>query len=136
MLVQLATVTVKEQVAVLLAASVAVQVTVVVPTAKFDPETGTHAVVTPEQLSAAVGAGNVTGIGLPVRLVAVWLEGQAMVGFWLSLTVTVKLHEAVLLDASVAAQVTVVTPFWNVEPDGGEQLTVAPEQLSEAVGVV
>ena len=135
MLVQLMTVTVKEQVAVRLEASVAVQVTVVVPTAKFDPEAGTHAVVTPEQLSAAVGAGNVNGIGLPVRLVAVWLDGQVMVGFWLSLTVTVKLHEAILFAASVAVQVTVVTPFWKVEPEAGVHVAVTPAQLSVGKGV-
>lgn len=64
------------------------------------------------------------------------LVGQVNVGFWLSFTVTVKLHAALLFDASVAVQVTVVVPRWNAEPDGGTQLTEAPEQLSEAVGVV
>lgn len=62
--------------------------------------------------------------------------GQVNVGLWLSLTVTVKLQVALLFDASVAVQVTVVVPRWNVEPDAGTQLTEAPEQLSEAVGVV
>ena len=46
-----------EQVAVRLAASVAVQVTVVVPTGKLDPEVGEQLVITPKQLSEAVGAG-------------------------------------------------------------------------------
>ncbi len=55
--VQVMTVTVNEQVAVRLEASVAVQVTVVVPNGKFAPEAGTHAVVTPGQLSLAVGVG-------------------------------------------------------------------------------
>ena len=44
-------------VAVLPIASVAVQVTVFVPTGKNDPDAGTHANVTPGQLSDAVGAG-------------------------------------------------------------------------------
>ncbi len=52
----------------------------------------------------------------------------------LSTTVTVKVQEAVLPDASVAVQVTGVAPFGKVEPDGGLQLVVTPGQLSLAVG--
>ena len=48
------------QVIVLLDASVAVQVTVVVPTGKHDPDGGLQTTVTPGQLSLAVGAGKVT----------------------------------------------------------------------------
>ena len=48
------TVTVKEQLAVLPDASVAVHVTVVVPFAKVEPEAGEQLVVTPGQLSLAV----------------------------------------------------------------------------------
>lgn len=58
-----------------------------------------------------------------------------MVGFWLSLTVTVKEQVAVLLEASVAVQVTVVTPLWKVDPEAGKQVAVAPGQLSVGVGV-
>lgn len=64
------------------------------------------------------------------------LAGQMIVGFWLSLTVTVNVQLAVLFAASWAVQVTVVGPFGKVEPDGGLQLTVAPEQLSLADGAV
>jgi hypothetical protein len=50
------TVTENEQEAVLLAASVAVQVTVVVPTAKVDPEAGAHVTdASPEQEPVADG---------------------------------------------------------------------------------
>ena len=64
------------------------------------------------------------------------LAGQLRVGFWLSLTVTVKLHELVLPAASVTEQVTVVTPFAKAEPDEGLQATVpTPPQLSLATGV-
>ena len=52
------TVTVKLQVAVLFDVSVAVQVTVVVPTGRIEPLGGVHAEVTPGQLSDTVGAGN------------------------------------------------------------------------------
>jgi hypothetical protein len=44
-----------------------------------------------------------------------------------SLTVTLKLHEAVLPAASVAVQVTVVVPTGKTEPDGGLQtMTTLP----------
>jgi hypothetical protein len=50
------TVTVKVQVPVLGTVSVAVQVTVVTPLAKVEPEAGTHVTVrAPSQLSVAVG---------------------------------------------------------------------------------
>jgi len=64
---------------------------------------------------------------------AVVLAGQLTVGGSLSLTLTVNEQEAVLPEASVAVQVTVVVPFKKVEPDGGLQLTVAPGQLSVTV---
>jgi hypothetical protein len=56
-----------------------------------------------------------------------------MVGFSVSLTVTVKLQVAVLPDESVAVQVTVVVPLGKLEPEGGVQLVVTPGQLSLAV---
>ena len=53
----------------------------------------------------------------------------------MSLTVTVKEHVPVLLDISVAEQFTVVTPFGNVDPDAGVQVTPGdPPQLSVEVG--
>jgi hypothetical protein len=55
--VQVMTVTVNEQLAVRADASVAVQLTVVVPSGKVEPEAGVQLVVTPGQLSVAVGAG-------------------------------------------------------------------------------
>jgi hypothetical protein len=55
----------------------------------------------------------------------------------LSLTVTVNEHEPRLPEASVALQVTVVTPAENMLPEAGAQLTEpTPGQLSVAVGVV
>ena len=51
-------------------------------------------------------------------------------------TVTVKLHCPVLPDVSVAVQVTVVVPTAKHVPEAGAQATVAPMQLSCAVGVV
>ena len=46
-------------------------------------------------------------------------------------------QDAVFDEASVTEQVTVVVPFWKVEPDAGVQVTVpTPGQLSVAVGAV
>jgi hypothetical protein len=50
-------VTTKLHDAVLPAISVAVQLTVVTPAGKMDPDGGLHTVITDEQLSLAVGAG-------------------------------------------------------------------------------
>jgi hypothetical protein len=62
------------------------------------------------------------------------LPGQVTVGFSVSLTVTVNVQLAGLLDASVTLHVTVVTPFWNVVPEAGVHTGVpTPGQLSVAV---
>ena len=52
-----------------------------------------------------------------------------------SATVTVNVAVPMLLAASFAEQVTVVTPTGNVVPEGGAQVTVArPLSASVAVG--
>jgi hypothetical protein len=61
------TVTVKLQLVVLAAASVAIQVTVVVPGARHDPDGGVHATVTPGQLSAAGAEKTTTAHGVVVH---------------------------------------------------------------------
>lgn len=53
------------------------------------------------------------------------LVGQATVGAWLSLTVTVKVQ----LDAPPLLQETVVVPLWKVEPEAGVQVTVHPADV-------
>ena len=58
-----------------------------------------------------------------------------MTGFSVSFTVTVNEQLAVLVEASVAVAVTVVTPFGNVLPDGGTPSIEVPGQLSVAVTV-
>src|ERR1700741_1788936 len=50
-------------------------------------------------------------------------------------TEIVKLQVAVLPDASVAVQVTVVTPTGKQLPEGGLHTTTTPGQLSDAVVV-
>ena len=60
----------------------------------------------------------------------------ASTGFSVSVTVTVKAEVEVLPAASVAVQVTVVGPKSKIDPDAGTHATVAPGQLSVAVGSV
>ena len=63
------------------------------------------------------------------------MAGHVSVGLVASVTVTVKVHEPVLPDESVAVQVTVVVPSGKPEPEAGTQTTVALPQLSLPVGV-
>jgi hypothetical protein len=131
------TVTVKLHDAVLLLVSVAVQLTVVTPFGKVEPEAGLHTTVAPGQLSLAVALYVTTAEHWFGSVLFVMFEGQLAVGACVSLTVTVKLHEAVLLAASLTVQLTVVVPFGKNEPAAGEQVTApTPGQLSVAVGVV
>ena len=76
------TVTWKLHIDVLLDVSVAVHVTVVVPTGKQDPEAGLHTTVATAQLSLAVGAGNVTVThgSVTEAVCAVIFPGQVIVG--------------------------------------------------------
>jgi hypothetical protein len=124
-------VTVNEQVAVLPDASVAVQVTVVVPTGNGVPDGGTQATVTPGQLSVATGGGNVAtavvAIGQLAGATAVTLGGQVMVGGCVSTTVTVKVHWR--WGGPAVVQVTVVVPTGKNEPEAGEQVGAAQTPL-------
>ena len=134
------TVTVKLHELLLPEVSEAVQVTVVTPLANAVPEAGEHVTVrAPSQASLAVGVVYVaTAVHNPGSVLTEMLvEQPAKVGPWLSLTVTVKLHELLLPDVSEAEQVTVVTPLANELPEAGVQVTGrAPSQTSVAVGAV
>jgi hypothetical protein len=125
------TVTVNAHRLVLPAASVATQLTVVTPFGKVEPDSGVQTVVTPGQLSAAVTV-KVTFAAehWPGSVERTMFAGQVIASGWASLTMTVKEHRFVLPVESVAMQFTVVTPFGNVEPDGGVQTVVTPGQLS------
>src|SRR5438034_10710794 len=92
------TVTVKVQSAELFPlASVAWQVTVVVPFGKVEPLGGVQVVVEPGQLSPEIGRAPCRADSqLPAAAVVVMLVGQVTVGAWLSLTVTVKVQSAEL----------------------------------------
>ena len=133
------TVTVNEHELVLFEGSVAVHVTVVAPIGNSEPVTGEHTTVVPGQLSDVVGSANFTVAPHTFASFAtVTFAGHVIVGAVVSVTVIVNVHvvSGLFGDASVAVQVTVVTPTGNVEPDAGRQDTVAPGQLSVAVGTV
>ena len=74
------TVTVKEQVAVNPAASVAVDVTVVVPFGNVDPDAGLLITVTPGQLSEADTAKLTAAEQAPDAVFVVIFAGQVFVG--------------------------------------------------------
>jgi len=121
------------QVAVLPLASVAVAVTVVVPTPNTLPDAGL-ADIPNEQLSLPVGVKLTTALHNPASVLCTMFSGQVTVGAWVSFTVTVKLQVAVLPLASVAVAVTVVVPTPNTLPEAG-LLLMPNEQLSLPVGV-
>ncbi len=115
------TVTCCAQVAEFPLASVAVQVTVVVPTRKLSGAS-----------FVTVGLASTTSatVGIPRSMGCPWMivrsGGQTKVGAVVSSTVTLKLPVTVLLAASVAVQVTVVVPRAKVLSEAGSQSGVIP----------
>jgi hypothetical protein len=118
------TATWKEPVATEPPLSLAVQVTLVVPSANWAPEGGVHETINgPSTVSDAVGAGAYVTFA-PVGPVAstVCVSGTVIVGA-ASVTVTVNVPDVLFPAASRAVHVTVVRPILNVEPDAGEHVT-------------
>src|SRR6266511_2730256 len=131
------TVTVNEQLERLPAPSVAVQVTVVVPVGKNEPDAGAHTKLTGSgQLSVAVGAGKVTTAPhWPGSLsFTIWAGQLPIAGSSVSRTMMWKLQVEVLPTASVAVQTTVLVPLGKLEPEGGSQIS-RPGLLSAVVKV-
>jgi hypothetical protein len=130
------TVTVKLQLAWLCAPSAAVQVTVVVPTGKIDPEAGEQLESTTAQLSLVIGWNVTTAEQEPASLFWIILAGQVIVGGVVSTTVKVVVQVAALFAASFTVTVIVVTPGPTSVPATGFCVIVsepAAVQLSEAV---
>ena len=95
------------------------------------------AITAGRQLSFNVGAGYVTTAPqIFGSFAVVMLAGQTMVGDCVSVMVIVNVQVAVLPDASVAVDVTVVVPTGKKLPDAGTETTVVPGQLSVAVGAL
>jgi hypothetical protein len=123
------TVTVNEAAPVLPRASVAVQVTVVVPSGNVNPLAGVQVTsTTPSTVSVADAVQvNAAPDGLVASTVA--FPGTVTTGGVVSLTVTVNEAVPVLPRTSVAVHVTVVAPSGNVTPLGGVQFTVTPPSM-------
>jgi hypothetical protein len=127
------TVTVKDAVPLLLRASVAVQVTVVVPSGNVDPLAGVQLTATlPSTTSLAVTLYvKITPVAPVASTVA--LAGTVTTGRVVSVTVTVKEAAPLLPRASMAVHVTVVAPSGNVAPLAGAHVAgTAPSMLSVA----
>ena len=79
-----------------------------------------------------------TALQRPASLLTVISDGQVIVGFSVSFTVTVKLHWAVLPEASVTSKVLVVVPTGKAAPLAKPAICVVaePGQLSFPEGVV
>ncbi len=124
------TVTTWVAVAVLPDPSVTVQVTVVLPNGNTEGALlVTEATV---QLSPVVGVPNETPVAVhPVLVVAEIAAGAVMVGFELSLTVTVAVHVEVLPSKSVTVSVTVLAPVFAQVNELGETVMLDMPQLSE-----
>jgi hypothetical protein len=99
--------------------SVALQLMVVEPIGKIDPDGGAHVCVIGAAPPETLGAVYVTGTGLPSADVAATLLGQLIVGAAGRLTLTAKVQEADRFRASVALQLTVVAPTEKSDPEGG-----------------
>jgi len=116
--------------------SVAVQVTVVTPAGKVDPDSGLQLIVKVEvSLSGSVAeTAYVTSAPLALVATAVMLTGRLRVGAVLSSTTTAALAEPVLVAVSVAVQVMVVVPSGKVLPEEGAHVGVSePDTASVAV---
>ena len=105
------TVTVKEAEPVLPCESVAVHVTVVVPTGKLLPDAGLHVGVSgPSTMSFAVASPYVTVFPPGSSVVVETFDGTVTVGDVVSCTVTVPVCSTGVRSSVVVSQVTVVCP--------------------------
>lgn len=129
------TATLNVQLAWLPDGSVAVQLTVVTPNWKAEPEGGKQTKEAPGQLSVTVGEKVTTAEGWPIAAVTLMFAGQLIVGGIGSVTVKVVEQVALLLLASLTVTTIVVVPVPTIVPGAGFCVTVnkpAGVQLSEA----
>jgi hypothetical protein len=129
------TVTVKVWLAVLPAASLALVVTVVVPSGKTVPEAGLLLVLTAPLTKSLALVLKVTVAPLAAVASTVMFDGTAMTGAVVSRTVTVKVRLAALPAASLALVVTVVVPTGKTVPEAG-LLLVLTAPLTRSLALV
>lgn len=118
------TLTVNEPVLCFALASVALQLTVVEPSGKDEPEAGVQLTVGLGSTMSLADAENPTVAPALLVASAVTVPGRFKVGAVVSVTVTVNGGAVLVFPcASVALHVTLVVPSGNVLPLAGEQLT-------------
>jgi hypothetical protein len=111
----------------------AVQVTVVVPTGKVDPEAGVHVGVSAPSTGSVAVTVKLTFAPPALVAAAVMFAGTTITGGRDWVTVTVNVFVPVLPRLSVALHVTVVVPIANVDPEAGVHVTaIAPSSGSVA----
>ena len=120
------TVTLNAQFAVMPAASVATQFTVVPPFGNSEPDGGVQTTVAVPQASLEPAEKVTKAVCFPLSTQRVMSAGHVIDGAAQSVTVTVKEQLAVLPPEPVATHVTVVVPFVKVEPEAGWQAIWAP----------
>ena len=112
--------TLKVHILLRLAVSVAVWVTIVLPAMKNEPDVWDLLVlILPSTISLAVIDDQLTAavLLLTLALATISSVGQSLnTGAWLSTTVTVNVHVAVLPLVSTALYVTIVSPVLNACP--------------------
>jgi hypothetical protein len=113
------TVTVKLPLDEFPAASTAVTVTIVVPSANTEPEAGELLVATLPLTASVALVVKLTVAPLPLIASVVMFAGTVMTGPLVSRTVTVNVPLDEFPAASTAVTVTVVVPSANTEPDSG-----------------
>jgi hypothetical protein len=111
------TTTLKVQLFVLPEESVATAVTTFVPIGNAEPVPGVTTRFVTAQLSVALLV-KFTTTGQTLAELVTMSAGQPIVGFSVSSTVTVKLHETVLVLASITVKLLVVIPFGKAAPLG------------------
>jgi hypothetical protein len=115
---------------------VAVQVTVVAPSANALPDAGVQLVATAPSTRSVAEAANVTAAPAGPVASAVIGAGTLIAGGVVSVTVTVNVADALLPAASRAVHVTVVAPVANTLPEAGEHAVASlPSTLSLALAL-
>src|SRR5688500_8733752 len=130
------TCTVNEPLALFPALSVAVQLTVVIPSANVVPAAGVQAgVIAPSTRSEAVAVNETAAPAAEVAS-AMMLSGSVSIGGVVSTTFTLNDAVASFPAASLAEQFTAVSPSGNVLPEAGVHSTsTSPSTSSLAVAL-
>ena len=116
------------------AASVAVTVTVVVPTAKSEPDAFEYVIVTGPTASVATADAKLTIAPDELVLLTVMFPGtEVITGGVVSRTVIVKVRVVMFPAPSFAVTVTIVVPIAKTVPDAFEYVIVTGPTASLAI---